>query len=116
MTTFVEKLNAANLPVRFADENGNVVIGTMTSAQEETYNDIILEHFMPSVWADVQQIRSNWDLVKSEYQNMITRLETIETTVSLPFTQNGFNQLVNAVKDEATYIKRIMKVFRRIAT
>jgi hypothetical protein len=52
--------------------------------------------------------------VKVEYQNMITRLEQIESAGAIPFTQAGFNQVVAAVKDEATYIKRIMKFMRRL--
>lgn len=116
MATFIEKLNSENLPVISADNSGNVVMGPMTPTQEDTYNDIILEHFMPSVWADVQQIRSNWNLVKSEYLNMITRLEQIQNAGAIPFTSAGFNQVVQAVKDESLYIERILKVFRRIAT
>ncbi len=50
--------------------------------------------------------------VKAAYQNMITRLEQIENAGAIPFTVAGFNQVVAAVKDEATYIKRIMKYLK----
>jgi hypothetical protein len=53
---------------------------------------------------------------KAEYPNMITRLEQIQNAGAIPFTQAGFNQVVQAVKDEALYIERIMKVLRRMLT
>lgn len=48
-----------------------------------------------------------------EYQNMITRLEQIINAAAPPFTQAGFNQVVQAVKDISLYEERIMKVLRR---
>lgn len=48
---------------------------------------------------------------RTEYQNMITRLEQIQAA------SNPTNaQIVQAIKDEALYIERIMKVIRRILT
>lgn len=54
--------------------------------------------------ADMQQ-------VKTEYVNMINRLEQIQAAVS---PTNA--QVVQAIKDEALYIERIMKVIRRLVT
>lgn len=54
--------------------------------------------------------------IKVEYQNMLTRLQQIQNAGSIPFTQAGFNQVVQAVKDEALYIERVMKFLRRLLT
>jgi len=51
---------------------------------------------------------------KQVYQDMLARLQQIQNAGVIPFTQAGFNQVVQAVKDEALYIERIMKVLSRI--
>lgn len=49
--------------------------------------------------------------MKAEYQNMITRLDQIQAA------SNPTNaQIVQAIKDEALYIERILKTFRRMLT
>lgn len=54
---------------------------------------------------------TNREQVKTEYQNMIARLEQIQAAV------NPTNaQIVQAVKDEALYIERIMKVIKSLVT
>jgi hypothetical protein len=63
--------------------------------------------------ADEKNLR---DQVRTEYQIMIARLEQIQNAGAIPFTQAGFNQVVQAVKDEALYIERIMKVIKHIVT
>lgn len=50
--------------------------------------------------------------IRTEYLNMITRLEQIQNAGAIPFTQTGFNQVVQAIKDEALYIERIMKAIK----
>lgn len=54
--------------------------------------------------------------IKAEYINMINRLQQIQNAGAVPFTQAGFNLVVQAVKDEALYIERISKVIKRIIT
>lgn len=54
--------------------------------------------------------------IKTEYINMIQRLEQIQNSGAIPFTQAGFNQVVQAVKDEALYIERVMKVIKSLVT
>ncbi len=54
--------------------------------------------------------------LKDAYQNMIARLEQIQNAGTIPFTQAGFNQVVQAGKDEALYIERIMKVLKTLFT
>lgn len=49
--------------------------------------------------------------LKDEYLNMITRLEQIQAAVNPTNTQ-----VIQAVKDEALYIERIMKVIKKIIT
>ena len=49
--------------------------------------------------------------LKSTYQNMITRLDQIQAA------SNPTNaQIVQAIKDEALYIERIMKVIKTVVT
>jgi hypothetical protein len=54
--------------------------------------------------------------IKAEYSNMVTRLQQIQNAGAIPFTQAGFNQVVQAVKDEALYIERVMKVIKTLVT
>lgn len=51
--------------------------------------------------------------IRTEYQNMITRLEQIQNAGSISFTQAGFNLVVQANKDQALFIERIMKFIAR---
>lgn len=52
--------------------------------------------------------------IKNAYQTMLTRLQQIQNAGAIPFTQAGFNQVVQAVKDEALYIEWIMKAISKI--
>lgn len=55
------------------------------------------------------QRREYRQAIKDEYQNMITRLDQIQAAV------NPTNaQVVQAIKDEALYIERIMKEIKNI--
>lgn len=67
----------------------------------------------------VTQEETDWmnerQQIKAAYQTMITRLENIQAAGVIPFTQAGFNQVVQAVKDEALYIERVMKVLKDIS-
>lgn len=59
---------------------------------------------------------ANIQQLKDAYSNMITRLEQIQNSGAIPFTQAGFNQVLQAVKDEALYIERVMKFLRSMIT
>jgi hypothetical protein len=60
----------------------------------------------------IQQNISNVETIKAAYIAMIARLDQIQNAGTIPFTQAGFNQIVQAVKDEALYIERIMKFLK----
>lgn len=107
--TLFEKLQAAGLPVISATEDGQVTMGVMTDEQRQEFQDILLEHFQASEYAELQASRINLQNLKDEYLNMIARLEQIQNAI------NPTNaQVIQAIKDEALYIERIMKVVRRL--
>ena len=67
----------------------------------------------PSIYmAKLADDKLSVEQIKAAYQEMITRLEQIESAGALPFTAQGFTQMQNAIKDLATYQKRIMKYLR----
>lgn len=112
--TILSQLQAANLPVISATEDGQIVMGAMTPDQNDTYNNIILSYFNPTAYADLQAIQVDKQQIKDAYQTMITRLEQIRTTTPSGTTTQILNQIVSAVQDEALYIERIMKVIARL--
>lgn len=65
--------------------------------------------------AETQRL-ANIATLTAAYQDMVTRLSQIQNASAIPFTQAGFNQVVQAVKDEALYIERVMKVLKRLIT
>jgi hypothetical protein len=54
--------------------------------------------------------------IATQYETAINRLIAIETAGVIPFTQAGFNQVVQAVKDEAKYIRLIAQALKRLLT
>lgn len=109
--TIYDELLAAGLPVVIADESGAVSMGAMTQTQRGQFTDILLQHFQPAVWAEVQQTRVDMQTVRNAYQDMITRLEQIQAA------SNPTNaQVIQAIRDEALYIERIMKIIKRMVT
>jgi hypothetical protein len=52
--------------------------------------------------------------LKAQVIAAITRLQGIQNAGTIPFTQAGFTQVVNAVKDMALYEEKIIKVLVRI--
>lgn len=78
----------------------------------------MLERLQPDYIPTADDLAEQADLqqARDAYQTMITRLEQIQNAGTIPFTQTGFNQVVQAVKDEALYIERIMKVLKSILT
>lgn len=52
----------------------------------------------------------NWRDFKDTYLAVIARLEQIQNVSSIPFTQQGFNQVVQAVKDIAHYQEIMIKL------
>lgn len=112
--TIFEELQAAGLPVISADESGSISMGYMTPQQKQQFDDIVLNHFDPTAYQNVLQQRTDLQALKDAYQDMITRLEQIQNAGVVPFTQTGFNQVVQAVKDESLYVERIMKFLKRL--
>jgi hypothetical protein len=105
--TFFETLQAAGLPVLSADESGTVTMGNMTQEQEQTFNDACLQYFHPVEYAELVQYRADKQVIRDAYSTMITRLEQIQS-VSSPTNA----QVIQAIKDEALYIERIMKFLK----
>ncbi len=66
--------------------------------------------------AEELQAEADITQLKDAYLTMIARLEQIENAGTIPFTQAGFNQVVQAVKDEALYIERAMKFLKNLLT
>lgn len=62
------------------------------------------------------ETETNLQNISSQYQAAIDRLVAIETSGAVPFTSAGFNQMVQAVKDEAKYIRLIAQAIKRIIT
>ncbi len=52
---------------------------------------------------------------KAGFQAAIDRLQQIENSGTIPFTQAGFNQVVQAVKDMAKYERLIAQAIRYLA-
>lgn len=55
----------------------------------------------------------DWQTLKTEYQAAVDRLQQIENAGAIPFTQAGFNQVVQAVKDVAKYERFILIYLRK---
>lgn len=110
--TLYEKLIAAGLPVLSATESGSIIWQPgipMTLAEIHQAEDIILQHINPTEYAIVLAMRADVQLVITEYQNMITRLDQIQNVGILTLDQTNFNLVVRAVKDLALYNERILK-------
>lgn len=109
-----EKFQAAGLPVISVDETGGVAMRAMTPEQMLIMQDIILEHFRPNDWNEELNIRLYKSEFRDEFISMVNRLEQIINSGTIPFTQAGFNQVVQAVKDDALYSKRILNFLKRL--
>lgn len=65
-----------------------------------------------SEWmAKLEQDKISLESIKKEYLLMLTRLEQIQTA-----TNPNTTQIIQAVRDEAQYIERILKILHRILT
>jgi hypothetical protein len=111
MATLLEKLKAAGLPIESATESGAIagLPGVqMTPEQEQTFKDILLEHFKPAEYADLLIGRADISQLKSEYQTTITQLQSIESAV------NPTNaQVIAAVKFLAKTLRLLLKLLTR---
>lgn len=114
--TLLSNLQGANLPISAATEDGNSITWQQqpTDAQMQTCRDIVLQYIDPVAYNNLLVERTDIQQIKTQelYQAMITRLENIESFGGVPFTLQGFTQVVNAVKDQATFQKRILKVLK----
>lgn len=105
--TLYEKLQNAGLPVISADETGAVSMGAMTLQQQETFQDILLEHFQPDKYTELLEHRSSLLALKGEYQTDITTLQNIQNT-----TNPTNSQVIAAMKYEAKTLERILKFLK----
>lgn len=112
MATLFETLTNAGLPVISAEENGAVQMGAMTPIQQVMYDDILFQYFHPTEYAEWQITKADMQQIRDLYGAMMNRLGDIENAGTIPFTQQGFTLVVNAVKDEATFQKRILKALK----
>lgn len=109
--TFFETIQAAGLPIISVNADGSDPVFTRALTDEELaqYTELKLQYFDPAAYAELLQKRADYQKIKDEYINMINRLEQIQAAV------NPTNaQVVQAIKDEALYIERIMKFIKRL--
>lgn len=109
--TFYELLKSKALPVESAQDTGEIhwlPDVELTPAITAAYTDAVLEYFNPTEWQAVLTYRTLIQQIKDEYINMIGRLDQIQAASS---PTNA--QVIQAVKDEALYIQRILKFLRR---
>jgi hypothetical protein len=107
--TLFDTLQAAGLPVVSADESGALTMGPMTEAQQSQLAEILLQYFQPQAYQDLQASHADKQGFKDNYLTMINRLEQIQA-VSSPTNA----QVIQAIKDLALYIERIMKVAKSL--
>ena len=108
--TIFEKLQSAGLPVVSADESGAISMGAMTPEQDEMFQNIILEHFNPTAYADKIERKENDTDFQTEFQNRIDGLTQI-ATVAKPttFTQADIGAMFDAIQDMARNQRAILK-------
>lgn len=109
--TLQQKLLDANLPVISADENGSVSTGPMTEDQRRVFQDILLEYFEPSKYAELLAERANMKALKDNYLTAIARLQQIQNAAT---TTNA--QAVQAIKDMALIQERTLKLLKKFLT
>lgn len=110
MTLFTE-LETAGIPVISATEDGAISMGAMTLEQQELFSDILLEHFQPERFAQIQEDRIDVQNFKDNFQPSWNTLTTLEGKAT--FTQAEAAQAINFM---AGLLKKIMKyIFRRLA-
>lgn len=107
--TIFDELLAAGLPVISADESGAISMGEMTDAQKDIFKDVVLAHFNPIDWEQVQQNRIDKAQLKSEFQSIIDTLVQIENATS---PTNA--QVVAAVKFLARALRLLLRLLARI--
>lgn len=97
MATLLEKLQTAQLPVVSATEAGEIVMEAMTSAQQITFSDILLEHFQPLVYAARQTTQADIQQLKNQYLAAMNQLQGIQdwTTPSNATVVAGVKQLAD---------------------
>lgn len=101
--TLQDLLNA-NLPALSTDGNDDRAITRFSRELIGAEWEIYLSISNPDQYFKVQVI--------SVVQDMINRLNQIQNSGTIPFTQAGFNLVVQAVKDEALYLERIIRVLK----
>lgn len=92
-------------------------MGPMTPEQQKIFADIIVEHFLPVLYAQIQTNILDIQDLKNQYQAGINRLDEIQalpnpTIVNLP----TLVAMANAIKDEALIQKRTLKALKAILT
>lgn len=107
-----DDLIAAGLPVSSAEVNQGVtgLPGVVwTQQQLDTLQEIVLRYSDINKYNDLIAHKALVQQIKDEYQNMITRLEQIQSAINPTNTQ-----IIQAIKDEALYIERVMKFMKNI--
>lgn len=113
--TLIDDLTTAGIPYLSATlENGIVFAPEATMEQVTAAGEIFMKYKDPARY-DIYVIeKSDLQTLKDLSDTMITRLEQIQNAGAISFNQTGFNQVVQAVKDEALYIERMMKFIKRL--
>lgn len=110
MSLFTD-LQSAGLPVVSATDGAQATFSrSLTDAESEIYYNL-LDPTRQQRLLDIVTERTD---LKAQALTAIARLQQIQAAGTIPFSQAGFNQLVAAVKDEALYLERIMKVLARL--
>lgn len=124
-------LNTYNLPrviilqrLQALDDDAQVIVANVYDELQNTFVSVITVEtdqdvttvnnlLQAPLTANESTFQSNYasmrSQIKTEYTNMINRLEQIQGAGSIPFTSAGFAQVVQAVKDEALYQERLLK-------
>ena len=112
--TFKDTVLAAGLPIQSVNEidGSNPVFPRALTDEEVTkYSELRLQYYKPAEYSELLQGRIDLQQLKDAYMTMVNRLEQIQAA------GNPTNaQLVQAIKDEALYIERVMKVIRIMVT
>lgn len=104
------ELVTAGIPINGVDSNGNIYFMATATAEQRTQAAAILAAHDPIDYDAISDL-ANRQALKSSYQNMITRLEQIQSA-----TNPTNAQVVAAVQDEAIFIERLLKVLKALLT
>lgn len=90
--------------------DGNQLFSPVPNLTEADLLDCVVT---PAELAELEAQEQGLQQFKAAYLAAITRLNQIQNAGAIPFTQAGFNQVVQAVKDIALYVEQLAKIAKR---